>query len=318
MVGVLVVGAGSIGSRHARNLRALGAAVDVAEPVAARAAALAGEVGGRVVPLEALGSTEHAAVVLATPTLLHHQQGIAALHGPGVVMVEKPLAVDVKQAEELVEAGGGRLMVGFNLRLHRPVQELMAVVHGGRIGRVLAARLWFGSYLPSWRPAVDYRTTYSARADLAGGVLLDAVHELDLALWLTGDEPEVVAATVGRLGDLDIDVEDTVRALLRTEAGVPVTVELDYLSRRYRRGIEVIGELGNARLDWARGSIEIEDAEGVEVHEAATPVALSYEVQAARLLAFATEGQPPPVDGPTGLASVRLAEAIRRAGVVDA
>ena len=52
-----------------------------------------------------------------------------------------------------------------------------------------SVRLWFGSWLPDWRPAVDYRPTYSARAELGGGVLLDAIHELDMLVWLLGATP---------------------------------------------------------------------------------------------------------------------------------
>ena len=57
-------------------------------------------------------------------------------------------------------AAGARLMVGYNLRLHRPVEELVDLVAGRvRIGAAVAARLWFGSWLPDWRPGVDYRTS---------------------------------------------------------------------------------------------------------------------------------------------------------------
>src|SRR5947209_4960132 len=91
--------------------------------------------------------------------------------------------------------GGGR---------RRRDRRTVALVHAGKAGRVSAVRLWFGSWLPDWRPNVDYRTTYSARANLGGGVLLDAIHELDLCLWLLGGEPvDVIGAVVGRFGPLE-------------------------------------------------------------------------------------------------------------------
>jgi predicted dehydrogenase len=192
----------------------------------------------------------------------------------------------------------------------------MAAIHGGSIGGLSSLRLWFGSWLPDWRPGTDYRTGYSARRALGGGVLLDAIHELDLALWAVGDRRlEVLGAFVGRVGPLEIDVEDTVRAILAPpDRSITVEVALDYLARRYRRGIEATGDAATVRLDWARGVVEVEDAGTITVHEATTPVGASYQLQDEAFLAWVRGGPPLPVDGATGAASVALADAIRIAG----
>jgi predicted dehydrogenase len=174
-------------------------------------------------------------------------------------------------------------------------------------------RLWFGSYLPYWRPKVDYRTTYSAQARLGGGILLDAIHELDLAVWILDDRFTVVCALLDRVGDLEIDVEDTVKALLRHADGATLELSLDYLSRRYRRGIEVVGQESTLRLDWARSVLEIEDASMLHAEEASTPVSRSYEREAEAFLAFIRGEAAPIVDGATGAMSLRLADRIRSA-----
>ena len=107
-------------------------------------------------------------------------------------------------------------MVGYNLRLHDPSSELVAWSHSGQLGagrrgpavvRQLAARLAArrSTTAPRTRPA----------AELGGGVLNDAIHELDLAVWLCGaDLPAGRRAWSDRFGPLEIDVEDTVSALL--------------------------------------------------------------------------------------------------------
>jgi predicted dehydrogenase len=309
---LLVIGAGSIGCRHMRNLAAAGAQVTCTDPNAdaARAAAQATDGAVLAFDLDRLGGFD--GIVVASPTRFHLEQASAALATGACVMVEKPLADDLGGVDTLVAAGGDRLMVGFNLRLHEPIRQLVRIVADGRIGRPVSFRLWFGSWLPDWRPDVDYRQTYSARADLGGGVLNDAIHEIDLAVWLAGHDLDVVAALVARVGPLEIDVEDTVRALLRTGAGVPVEIALDYLSRTYRRGIEVIGEEGTIRLDWARQVLEIECAGGRETMAADTPVAISYELEARAFLSL-LGGAAPPVDGVAGVVSLRLVAAIREA-----
>ncbi len=94
---------------------------------------------------------------------------------------------------------------------------------------------------------------------------------------------------------------------------MPVAVELDYLSRRYRRGIEVIGTEATVRLDWSRSVLELETAEGVEATPADTPVDVSYEREARAFLDVVAGMAPAPVDGATGAVSLQLAEAIRAA-----
>ena len=70
-----------------------------------------------------------------------------------------------------------------------------------RVGQLVGASAWFGSWLPDWRPDVDYRETYSAQRSLGGGVLLDAIHELDLLVWLAGGaQLEVIGAVLERSG----------------------------------------------------------------------------------------------------------------------
>jgi predicted dehydrogenase len=306
---VLVIGAGSIGARHARNLAAAGADVSITDVDADRAAALALP----VVPYSLSHLGEFAGIVVASPTSAHAEQASAAVAAGVPVLVEKPLALSLDQAGSL--ATSPAVMVGYNLRFHEPIRTLRALTTAGRAGTIRTARFWFGSYLPDWRPAADYRATYSARRELGGGVLLDAIHELDLAVWWFGPDLKVVAAAIDRLGSLDIDVEDSVHALLHAEdPAVTVEVSLDYLSRRYRRGIELVGDMATLRLDWARGVIEIEDREGVEKIEASAAVDSSYEREAIHFLDWIEGRGRPHVDGREGGASLRLADDIRVAG----
>lgn len=304
---VLVLGAGSIGCRHARNLLAAGAEVRVADPEPGRAAAVT---GASPMPfhLDDLGRFD--GVVVASPTVHHAEQARAALDAGVKVLVEKPFATTTAEGVGIAESGRS-LMVAFNLRFHAPVRRLRELTDEGRAGEVKSGRFWFGSYLPDWRPGTDYRTSYSARRQLGGGVLLDAIHELDLAVWWFGDELDVVGSVVSRLGHLEIDVEDTVKALLVAPSGVPVEISLDYTSRRYRRGIEIIGDEATLRLDWARQVTEIETSAGIETLRDETPVSRSYELQTERFLAWLADEAEPEVDGPTGLASLRLADEIR-------
>jgi len=307
---ILVIGAGSIGRRHALNLTKVGAMVDITDPQPGKAEQAP---AGRAVPFCAGDIGSYDGVVVASPTAAHGEQALLALATGAKVLVEKPLALSGDKGKEVVDVGGDRVMVGYNLRLHQPLQRFIKAVGDGDVGEVLAASVWFGSYLPDWRPDTDYRATYSARADLGGGVILDAVHELDILIWLFGDQLEMVGALVERVGRLEIDVEDTVKVLMRHAGRVPIELSLDYLSRRFRRGLEVIGSKATARLDWARAVLEIEDGHGVRVERADVPISQSYEREASLFVDWIDDRSRPPVDGPTALQSLRLADLIRAA-----
>lgn len=305
---VLVVGAGSIGARHARNLAAEGADVSICDPdpVRARQAGV-----GRVVPFDLRLAADFDAVVLASPSIHHAQQLGVVLDSGSRVLVEKPMVCAIEELG-VVDGRAERVMVGFNLRFHEPIRIMHRLVTAGAAGDVVAGRLWFGSWLPDWRPHADYRQTYSARSDLGGGVLMDAIHEIDLALWFFGTDLDVCGSIVARLGPLDIDVEDTVRALLRRRAdGVPVEIALDLLSRRYRRGLEIIGTDASLRYDWDRASIEIDRPGGRESRPVQRDIASSYVEEIRCFLAWLEGSALPPVDGVVASDGIRLAHQIR-------
>lgn len=304
---VLVLGAGSAGSRHARNLLRLGATVAVADVDEQRAAAVE---GARVVPSDVRGLDGFDGIVVATPTAFHAEHAHAALGTGAKVLVEKPLAASAAELGELV-AAADRLTVGYNLRLHQPVERLRDLLVQGRAGRIALVRVWFGSNLADWRPERDYRTTYSAVAALGGGVLLDASHELDLLVWLWGRDWVVDGAALARRSSLDIDVEDVAVALLRTRGGMPAVVMLDAVSRRYRRGVEVVGEDATVRLDWSVGAIEVEDASGTSVEDVSATVEESYRREDAAFLDFVRGEAGPAVNFEDAAASVVIADAIR-------
>ncbi len=308
---ILVVGAGSIGARHATNLIALGADVTVADPDPERARRVQGAVPV-VGTLDDALATLFDGMVIASPTAHHARHLRTALNRTHRVLVEKPLAASATEIDWDLDLT--RVMVGYNLRLVPAVADFVGSVHAGRVGRPWALRCWFGSWLPGWRPHEDYRTTYSARQALGGGVLLDAIHELDLLVWVAGDgDFSVAGALVERVGDLEIDAEDTVKAVLRHRDGLVVEVSLDYLARRYRRGLEVIGSEATILLDWDTSELRISGATTRTVTKVALELERAYLAEARRFLTFVDRGEPPPVDGREGLESLVLADRIRAA-----
>jgi predicted dehydrogenase len=222
----LVIGGGSIGSRHRRVLAELGARVD-----------LVSRRGGPGVHADldaAVAALAPDYVVVATETADHARvmDRLAALDFRGRVLVEKPL---FDRPRPLPEHRFLALGVGYNLRFHPVLQRLAGRLAGERL---ISAQIYVGQYLPDWRPGRDYRQSYSSRAALGGGALRDLSHELDVANWLLGPWRRLTALG-GHWSPLEIDSDDTV-LLLGSFARCPAaTIQLNYLDRRTRRDLVI-------------------------------------------------------------------------------
>ena len=156
----LVVGAGSIGRRHAQNLLTLDAGdVSVCDPDADAVAAATSTLGvkGYAALDEALAAGPDA-VLVCTPTHRHLDVARAALEADAHLFIEKPVALSLEGVAALVELAAARartVRVGCNMRFHPGVTALRSAIEAGAAGRVRMIRAWFSHYLPNWRPSRD-------------------------------------------------------------------------------------------------------------------------------------------------------------------
>jgi predicted dehydrogenase len=172
-----------------------------------------------------------------------------------------------------------------------------------------------GEYLPGWHPYEDYRTSYAARRDLGGGVVLTQVHELDYVHWLWG-LPRRVFAVGGRLSELDIDVEDTASVLMEHHVDgrpLPVHVHLDYVQRPPRRRCRVVGTEGSVEVDLLAPSLVHTTPAGEAVeHFPGFERAQLFVEEMRAFLACVAQRTAPPVGLEHAIATLGLALATRR------
>lgn len=244
----LVIGYGSIGKRHAGNLAKLGHEVSLLRHQ--RGASTPGPFREFYDFDEAIAAIRPDCAVVASPTP-NHAADAAKLIDHGVPMLlEKPPALDLASAldlqDRMARRGFKKYDLAFNMRCYPPLRFIKDYLP--RLGKVYAMRVSAGAYLPGWRPAVDYRQTTSARAELGGGVHIELVHEIDYVLWFLG-MPEKVVAQVTCVGNLEINSADLCSAMLLYANGSVVQLHLDYLSRKNLRGCQIIAE--NGTLDWS-------------------------------------------------------------------
>jgi len=260
---IIVVGLGSVGQRHAENLRALGHPAIAAVRTGLGSRPLCDSEEVRVHgDLDGALAGCPLAVVVANPTAFHLATAISAARAGAHVFVEKPLSHSAAGVTLLrKEVHDRRLVaqVGFQFRFHPTLQVVKAWIDGGSVGRVVSAQVHWGEWLEGWHPWEDYRRSYSAQRSLGGGVIRTLCHPFDYVRWLLG-EVEWVCAHADRLSDLELDVEDTAAITLRLTSGAVATVCLDYVGRPSRHRLEIVGLFGRITWDAETGVARLFDA----------------------------------------------------------
>jgi predicted dehydrogenase len=302
-----VLGQGSAGRRHATGLMALGHEVVGFDPDARGDIPMAASLD------EALAAAD--AAVVASPNSMHAEQAEAALRAGAHVLVEKPLASSGEAATAVAELAGelGRVCgVAMNLRFHPGLLRLRELVSSGTLGEVRLACASFGYDLRLWRPGTDHRAGYSARADLGGGIVLDAIHELDYLLWLLGPVASVMAETAAS-PDPGIDVEDLALAVLRFGSGALGVVDLNFFEPAYRRGCLIAGSEAVASWDWEAATVTVRRATGEDERmDAAYDLADGYREELADFVSAVESGGSPRTPATDGARAVRLADGLKR------
>lgn len=241
----IVIGYGSIGQRHARLLQTMNIETAV--------------VSGRKVNFpqhyfdifEAVRSHLPDYVVIANKTCDHYLSLLDVLKSgfQGNILIEKPL---FPQLTDMPERNRERIYIAYNLRFHPLLQQLKNALSDERI---ISASIYTGQYLPTWRPDIDYRTSYSASAEDGGGVIRDLSHELDIVAFLFGQWTRL-SAIGGKYSSLEITSDDSFSVLAEMSRCPQVQIQVNYLDRIGRREILVNTDLHTFKIDFVNGTFQ--------------------------------------------------------------
>lgn len=256
------VGFGSIAKRHIANLysvcqaRGMSPKIDVIRrgnsAVDAEMAPYICSVYTQEQPIP----DDYDAIFITNPTEMHlstlekyHEQG---KH----FFIEKPLTSyrNLEDTFHLQYREDSVYYVACPLRYTAVLQYIKEQVNPDK---VISARCISSSYLPDWRPGIDYRNTYSAHKELGGGVSIDLIHEWDYIKYLFG-MPEKVFYTYGKKSQLELDCEDYA-IYVADYADKMVELHLDYFGRKTVREImiftdedTIVGDLANSTVTYLK------------------------------------------------------------------
>ncbi len=196
-----------------------------------------------------LAAVESDVVVIATPSGLHPQHGIVAARAGRHVIAEKPMAITLHAADQLVQAcddAGVRLFVVKQNRLNPPIQLLRRAIDKGRFGR-----LFMANCTVRWTRPQEYydQAPWRGTWEFDGGAFMNqASHYVDLVQWLVGPVESVMAktATLARR----IEAEDTGAAILKFRSGALGVLEVTMLTypKNLEGSITLLGERGTVRI----------------------------------------------------------------------
>lgn len=198
---------------------------------------------------EMLARTECDAVVIATPSGLHPEQGILAAQAGRHVITEKPMALSLEKADELVAAcdkAGVHLFVVKQNRLNTPIQLVKRAIDKGRFGRIYLANCTV-----RWQRPQEYydQAKWRGTWEFDGGAFMNqASHYVDLMQWLIGPVESVMAktATMAR----KIETEDTGIAIVKFRSGALGTIEVTMLAypKNMEGSLTILGEKGSVKI----------------------------------------------------------------------
>jgi UDP-N-acetyl-2-amino-2-deoxyglucuronate dehydrogenase len=186
-------------------------------------------------------------VCICTPSGIHAPLAIKAAEAKKHVIVEKPIALTLGDADAIINAcekNGVKLSVVHPNRFRPAIVELKKAMDDGLFGKISHANATV-----RWNRNQDYydQAVWRGTKALDGGVLMNqAIHNLDLLVWLLGEVKDVKAFTATRLRD--IECEDVAVASIRFKSGALGVIEAatTIYPKNYEESLSIFGEKGSA------------------------------------------------------------------------
>jgi len=260
-------------------------------------------------------------VSICAPSGLHAQMAIETMQAGKHVIVEKPMAMNLRDADRMIateQATGVKMCVILQNRYNPPMQDLRRVVDEGKLGRLL-----LGNATVRWyRPQEYYEDGWHGTWAMDGGALMNqSIHHIDALQWLMGEVASVFAYTATLAHK--IEAEDVGVVVLRFKSGALGTIEGSTVTypENLEGSVALFGERGsvkvggtalNRKVIWKIAG-EVEHERELLMRDQVDPPSVygtSHKFVIADMLAAIREQRAPRTDGRAARKSVALVLAI--------
>lgn len=248
-----IIGCGRIAPRHADSLAEIDGTklVQVCDVLEARAHHFAEKYDTEYCLdyHELLANPDVDIVNICTPSGLHAEMAVAALKAGKHVIVEKPMAMNVADADRMISTAKEmkrKLCIVLQNRYNPPMQDFYKTVRDGKIGRIL-----LGSVTVRWyRPQEYYNDGWHGTKSMDGGALMNqSVHHIDALQWLVGVPVKSVFAYTATLAH-QMEAEDVGVVTVRFENGALATIEGSTVTypQNLEASVALFGEKGSLKV----------------------------------------------------------------------
>lgn len=262
MIKICFFGMGSIGKKHLKNLvkilneRKIEFKIDVVK----RKKELDDEVKeyiDNVYKIDEFIPSFYDIVFIVNDTSVHIETLNLMKDYSNNFFIEKPLSLNLN-GFELKNYKNKKIYIACPMRYSSVMDYLKKNID---FTKVYSVRAICSTYLPDWRPTIDYRNNYSAKKELGGGVTLDLIHEWDYLTYLIGF-PEKVFNLNKKVSHLEISSDD-LSVYIAEYKDKLVEVHLDYFGRTPTRKVELFLKEGTIVGDFIENSIILENKEKI-------------------------------------------------------
>jgi UDP-N-acetylglucosamine 3-dehydrogenase len=298
-LGVAVIGTGFWGRNHARVYRELAETelLAICDIDAERAKSVAKQFGAKPYTNAArmLRNEDIEAVSVCTWSTSLAKEAIRAAEAGKHVLVEKPMAADVKQAEKLVETverKGVYLTVGFLMRFIPGLRHIKKAIETKEIGELVCATAKRVSQWPE-------------RIGDVGVVKDTAIHDIDVILYLFNEDPVAVYAKTGAMRYKRF--EDYAQMMLTFERGKSAFIESNWLTPYKTRVLTATGSEAIMTLDYITQELTVENAK--ETMRPRYPMQEPLKLELQHFANCITKKEKPLITGLDGLKALKIAQA---------
>jgi predicted dehydrogenase len=274
---ILIIGLGSIGQRHLKNIYKL---YPKTKFFAYRRKYTTPSLNNKNEPininlikkykiekipnLENLDKLKLDAAFICTPSAFHIDESITLLKKNINTFVEKPLGSSLKRLKilkQVVKKTKAIHMIGFQMRFSPIIWFLKKLLKKNSYGKLNFANIHNGENIEDFHLYENYKKSYTSKKSLGGGVLLSQIHEIDYFINLFQDYKIIKShSIISKNSTLDIDTEDTVSSIfqLKNKSNLlTVNLNLNFYERPKKKSLILIFEKSKIEVDFNKNIIII-------------------------------------------------------------
>ena len=255
---ILIVGFGSIGKRHMRNILSK---KKINVIICSKRKDLKfQEKNIKIVKTVDQGIAEKPDMAFVTNETSYHINVATKLANAGIdLFIEKPLSSSengIKQLKKIIKQKGIITLIGCDHRFHPCIKKIKEIIDKKQLGRIMSVQVESSSLLSDWHPYEDYRKGYSAKEELGGGIAMTMTHELDFLRWFFGEIKEIFSITK-KISELEITADDISTMTMVFENNIIGELHLDYFARPQFKSCKIKSTKGTLYWNSDENSVKI-------------------------------------------------------------